>query len=289
MQIRVGRFCSFLRQEGRENLETHILLISVAVGAPLNHANLVIQSFDKAQLDLVAGRAVRHDPVPVPFDQGGKPFKGAEPLPLELLPPAGEELARPPLPAIGPELAEFFFEQVGRGQALVGAQQLLQGAAPSQCEIGAVGEERVPLALDEGPVLRRHAVILGATDLIHRVSQMTQDVELVKEDLGLRCVRLDRVAERLPHVHHRQPNAGRLLGAQVEKEPVQVGFSPALPSDPDRAAALQVAHDDAIRVALLDRQFIHTDHMRGWRRRLSQPGLHIVSVQGLNGMLMQVQ
>lgn len=41
-QICVGEFCSFPRQEGRENLEPHIFLIPVAIGAPLNHANLVI-------------------------------------------------------------------------------------------------------------------------------------------------------------------------------------------------------------------------------------------------------
>ena len=45
---------SFLRQEGRQDLESHVLLVSIAVGAPLNHADLVIQSFDEPQLDLVA-------------------------------------------------------------------------------------------------------------------------------------------------------------------------------------------------------------------------------------------
>jgi hypothetical protein len=74
-QIRVGRLCSFLRQEGRENLEPQVLLIPVAVGAPLNHANLVVQSFDERQIDLVAGVAVRHDAVPVLLDQGGEFLK----------------------------------------------------------------------------------------------------------------------------------------------------------------------------------------------------------------------
>jgi hypothetical protein len=77
-QIRVEGFCSFLRQEGRENLEPHVLLIPVAVGAPLNHANLVVQSFDEPQLDLVAGFAVRHDAVPVLLDPGGEFLKGPQ-------------------------------------------------------------------------------------------------------------------------------------------------------------------------------------------------------------------
>lgn len=68
MQIGVGKVSSFPRQEGGQNLESHILLVPVAVGAPLNHANLVIQAFDEAELDLVAGHAIRRDARPVPFD-----------------------------------------------------------------------------------------------------------------------------------------------------------------------------------------------------------------------------
>ena len=37
-QIRLGDFFSFLRQEGGQNLEPEILLIPIAVGAPLLHA-----------------------------------------------------------------------------------------------------------------------------------------------------------------------------------------------------------------------------------------------------------
>ena len=228
-------------------------------------------------------------PVPVPFDQGGKLLEGPEPLPLELLLPAGEELARPAFTPIGPELPELLLEQVGGGQALVGAQQLLERAATGQREIGAVGEQRIALALDEGPVLRRHPLVLGAADLIHRVGQMAQHVEFVEQNLGLRRMGLHRVAEGLPHVHHRQANPGRLLGAQVGKEPVQVGFGPACPADPDRAPAFQVADHDAIRVALLDRQFIHADDLRGRLWRLGQPGLHVLVVQVLDRMLVQVQ
>jgi hypothetical protein len=53
MHIRVGECCSFPRQEGGQNLEPHVLLIQIAIGAPLNHANLVIQALDEAELDAV--------------------------------------------------------------------------------------------------------------------------------------------------------------------------------------------------------------------------------------------
>lgn len=60
------------------------------------------------------------------------------------------------------------------------------------------------------------------------------------------------------------------------------------PPDPDRASALQVADHNAIHGALLDRQFIHADDPRGWRRRLGQPRLHVLYVQVLDRVLMQV-
>ena len=288
-QIRMGECCSFSRQEGRQNLEPEILLIPIAIGAPLNHTNLVIQSFDESQLDLVAGRAIRRDAVPVPLDQGGKFLKRPEPLPFELLLPADKKLAGPAFPAIGPELAELLLEQVGGGQSLVGPEQLPKRAAPGQREIGPMGEQRIALALDEGAVLQGHPFVLSPTDLIHRVGQMAQDMERVEQDLCVRRMGLHRVAEGLPHVHHGQPNPGRLLGTQVSKEPVQVGFGSSLPPDPDRASALQVADHDAIRVAFLDRQLIHADHSRSRRRRLGQPGLHVPPVQVLDRVLMQVQ
>lgn len=98
----------------------------------MNHANLVLQAIDEAQLDLVAGRALRREARLVPFDQGGKLLEGPEPLPFELPLPAGKKLAGPALAARGPELPELLFEQGGGGQALVGPQQFLKRATASQ-------------------------------------------------------------------------------------------------------------------------------------------------------------
>jgi hypothetical protein len=107
VQIEVGAYCSFSRQTGREYLQSKIFLIPIAIGAPLNHTNFVIQSLDEAELDLVPGYAICRDALPVPFDQGGKLLEGPEPLPLELFLPVGKELASPAFPAIGAELAEL--------------------------------------------------------------------------------------------------------------------------------------------------------------------------------------
>jgi len=58
-QICVSECCSFSRQEGRENLVQQVLLIPIAAGAPLNHPDLVIEPFHKAELDLVVWMASR--------------------------------------------------------------------------------------------------------------------------------------------------------------------------------------------------------------------------------------
>lgn len=71
-QICVGTFCSFLGQEGRENLESQILLIPITIDAPLNHADLVIQPFHKAELTLLRGSHVATMPITVLFDQDGE-------------------------------------------------------------------------------------------------------------------------------------------------------------------------------------------------------------------------
>ena len=40
--IEVGACCLCSRQEGRENLQLQIVLIPIAIGAPLKHTNFVI-------------------------------------------------------------------------------------------------------------------------------------------------------------------------------------------------------------------------------------------------------
>ena len=69
----------------------------------MNHANLVIQTFDEPKLDLVARRAIRGDTIPVPFDQSGNLLEGPEPLPFERLTPTAKALPRPAFSAITPD------------------------------------------------------------------------------------------------------------------------------------------------------------------------------------------
>jgi len=73
-----------------------------------------------------------------------------------------------------------------------------------------VGEQGVPLSLDEGAVLAGESV-LAAPDLVEGLAEMAQGVELVENDPDLRRVAVERVSERTPHVHHGELDAAGLL------------------------------------------------------------------------------
>ena len=106
-----------------------------AVGSTLDDADLVVQAFDEAQGDLVFGFAVGGNAVPVPLDQGGELFVGFQPLPLQLRAPVLEELPRPGLAVVIPQLGEGLLEQIGGVQPLVGGQQELEVLAGWAFEI----------------------------------------------------------------------------------------------------------------------------------------------------------
>ncbi len=88
---------------------------------------------------------------------------------------------------------------------------------------------------------------------------MTHDMELVKDDPGLRCVVHDRVPERLPHVNRRQLDAGTLFLAQRLEKQVDVSLFSAFTTDPDRALPIQVTDDDPVVMSFTDGDLINTD------------------------------
>ena len=122
-----GKICSASpspkRQHAGEDLEAEVLFVAQPVRAALEHADLVVQTLDEAEGDLVLREAVGRDPLSVPINHGGEFLVGPQALPLEGRPPVLEEAARPALAAVVPELAEGFLEQVGGVQPLVGGEQ----------------------------------------------------------------------------------------------------------------------------------------------------------------------
>src|SRR5438270_13870849 len=79
-------------------------------------------------------------------------------------------------------------------------------ASGSPCAIATIF-----LALDIAPVAARQPGIFTLADPVQGVAQMAHDMELVEQNRRLRRMRIRRQPKRLPHVHHREPNARALL------------------------------------------------------------------------------
>src|SRR5262249_1926557 len=114
------------RQHTGEHFEPQIFFVAQAVGAALDHPDLIVEPLDKAERDLVLRLAVGGDPVPVTIDHFGELLIGLEPLPLEALSPVLKETPRPALTLVTPQLAKTLLEDIGRVEPLVGRKQRLQ-------------------------------------------------------------------------------------------------------------------------------------------------------------------
>ena len=69
----------------------------------------------------------------------------------------------------------------------------------------------------------------------------------------------DRVAERLPHIHRRQLDAGTLFLAQRLEKQIDVSLFSAFTTDPDRTLPIQVTDDDPVVMSFADGDLINTD------------------------------
>ena len=114
-------------------------------------------------------------------------------------------------------------------------------------------------------------------------------MELVEQDGRLRRSGRGDGAERFPHVHDRQPDAFRLLGAEPIIEGVHAGLRTILSAEPDRPAANQVADHDPVGMPLPDRDFVDPDGL--WARRTGtlQLDAHVVLVEFLDRTPVQFQ
>ena len=93
----------------------------------------------------------------------------------------------------------------------------------------------------------------------------------------------------MPHVHHRQTNPLALPLAQPVVELRHAGRRAILAAKPDRSASNQVAHHDPISMSFPDRDFVDADSLRPRRAGARQLGRHVLLVQCLDGLPVQVQ
>jgi len=111
----------------------------------------------------------------------------------------------------------------------------------------------------------------------------------VEQDRGLRGVGVGSVAERLPHVHHGEPDARTFLFAKPLIKLRHAGFRAIVAAEPDGASANKVADHDPVFVAFADRDFVDADRHRRRCSRLRQLGAHVLLVQFLDGVPIQLQ
>ena len=115
-----------LRQHACKNFQSQVFFVAQSVCATLDDADLIVQTFNESERDLVLGLAVGSDSIPMPIDHLSEFLVGFEALPLQARTPVLEEAACPPLALVVPELTEGLPEQIRRIQAFVCRQQRLE-------------------------------------------------------------------------------------------------------------------------------------------------------------------
>jgi hypothetical protein len=120
---------------------------------------------------------------------------------------------------------------------------------------------------------------------------MTQHVKLVVDDQSLWGISLleGRDAERLPHVHHREPDFAVFRGSKPDIELIHARFGSVLAAEPNGPAANEVADDDAVAVASADGDLVDTNGLGNWLTGPTELFAHVLFVQLLDRVPIQEQ
>src|SRR5262249_27105922 len=105
--------------------------------------------------------------MPVRLDHPREFLEGLQALPAQPRFPLVEETPCPPWTPVVPKLIEGFLEQVSLVQAPVGLEQHPQRFLPFEAEVLPVGEQGVPLSLDESTILPGQPRVFALADLVH--------------------------------------------------------------------------------------------------------------------------
>jgi hypothetical protein len=134
----------------------------------------------------------------------------------------------------------------------------------------------------------REARILALGAFVEGVAQVANDMELLKQNRGLRGVRAGGVAKRLPHVHHDEPVASGISVRQAIDRLGRAGFRAIGANEPDGTFTNKIADHDRVVVGTADRDFVDFDRHRRMRPHLFQLGAHVLLVRFLYGVSIQL-
>jgi hypothetical protein len=285
-----GWFLAFWQCTG-EYLQPEILLVVETVGPSLEGADLVVQPLHESEGDFVVCVTVGHDAVPVILNHRRELLIGFEPLPFERVAPVVEEATCPAGDVVVPQLSEGFLEHVRRVQSLVDREEQFQRLTALLMEVLPARQQVVLLPFDEAAAVSREASVLGFADGIERVGEVSQDVELVVDEPGLRGVAgLERGgAEGFPHVEDDQTNSPGFPGSEPSVERIEAGFGTVDSAEPDGPAAEQIADDDAVGVAGADGEFVDADDLRSGLADAIELFAHVLFVEFLDGVPVEVE
>jgi hypothetical protein len=154
-----------------------------------------------------------------------------------------------------------------------------------------MGQQGVLLPFDETAITPRQPGVFTLADLVQRLVQVPQHVKLVVQDAGLRrMARLERrVAERLPHIHHREADFTAFSRPQPRKEQVHALLGAVVTAEPDRPSAQQIADHNPIRVSLADGDLIDADDAGRRRARTPQLLAHVLHFKGLDRLPVEME
>src|ERR1700689_354716 len=173
------KFLDF-RQHAAEYFEPEVFLVAQPVSPALNHTDLVVESFDKAQRHFIFRLAVSSDTIPMGVDHLSEVLVRLQALPLKLIAPVLKEFPCPGFPVVVPKLAKGLLQHVSGIEPLVGGQQDLEVLSSAALQVLLVGKECTLLAFDELAFFPIKLGVFLLSYLVERVSQMTQDVELIE-------------------------------------------------------------------------------------------------------------
>ena len=118
---------------------------------------------------------------------------------------------------------------------------------------------------------------------------MSHHMKLIKENGYRGHILPRRVLKGLPHVHHRQLNLVRLLAPKPLVKPIHTLFRSILPAIPNGPSPSQITHHNPIPMPLPQCNLVNPDHPRPRNRAPSELLLHVLLVQGLHRMPIQLQ